>query len=470
MVGRKPKSWDVEEVRAKLEREQGSAALQIVRDFEQRLDAEYSGSTVAIQWRGSSLRTDEHATLWPWVKYGGIFYYPPVCFRVDGKIEVPFWSKGKVTTRWNTQHDRYTIRTPFTNEGKRRELRDHLNSIPGIDLQPGNPNGKSVFDLDLLQEEKALNKLVEIFRWYVDQILPHEMPSGVQQELEYRRGMWASLVDAGGPKGVDPGVLRDLSIYGGAQGVWVDKARTSNLTEDATGVTVGLLHTGTSYADDLSDDGVLYHYPTTNRPRRRDLAEIDATKAAGRLGLPVFVITYPSPGSAKRDVHLGWVESWDDLLETFLITFGDNPPISPPSEPEDRPFRLVEERRTARRQVDARVAQQRFKFEVFQWYGERCAVCVRRKRSPRPWFRLGSRRKAKKRECINSWPTKPIVSKTLKRSSNSTIRSSSAASACNASSASRSAAVEMVSDSLMSSGYPIPALRTYRFTLSGGWS
>jgi putative restriction endonuclease len=140
-------------------------------------------------------------------------------------------------------------------------------------------------------------------------------------------------------------------------------------------LTVGLLHTGSSYADDLSEDGVLYHYPSTNRPRGRDLAEIEATKGAGSAGLPVFVITYPSPGSPKRDVHLGWVEAWDDSLATFLITFGDRPPISPTTEPEDRPFRLVEERRTARRQVEARVGQQRFKFRVFKRYGERCAVC-----------------------------------------------------------------------------------------------
>lgn len=128
-------------------------------------------------------------------------------------------------------------------------------------------------------------------------------------------------------------------------------------------------------ADDLSDDGVLYHYPSTNRPSGRDLAEIEATKAAGRLGLPVFVITYPSPGSARRDVHLGWVESWDDSLETFLITFSESQPVPPVTEPEEQPFRLAEERRTTRRQVDARVGQQRFKFRVFERYGLRCAVC-----------------------------------------------------------------------------------------------
>src|SRR3712207_5106885 len=116
----------------------------------------------SIRWRGSSLRTDEHATLWPWIEYGGIFHYPPVCFRVDGKVEIPFWRMGGVTSRWNTRHDSETIRTPFDEEAKRRELRDRLNEVPRIDLKPGNPNGRSTFDLRLLQEKETFNRLIEI--------------------------------------------------------------------------------------------------------------------------------------------------------------------------------------------------------------------------------------------------------------------------------------------------------------------
>lgn len=369
------RSWESQELYATLEREHGRATLRIVKDFEQRLRNEYSGGTVTIQWRGSSLRTDEHATLWPWVEYEGILYYPPFCFRVDGKVEVPFWGMGRVTSRWNTRHDSETIRTPFDENAKRRELRDRLNEVPSINLKPGNPNGRSTFDLRLLRDRETFDRLVGVFRWYVGQIAPHGEPSEVRQEAEYRKRMWVSLLKAGGPKGVSPAILRDLGIYGGAQGVWVDKVRTGGFTVEGTGVTVGLLHTGSSYADDLSEDGVLYHYPATRRPRGRDLAEVGATKAAKRLGLPVFVITYPRPGSPSRDVHLGWVEGWDDSLETFLITFGDNPPVSPATESEEQPFRLVQERSTARRQVKARVGQQRFKFQVFQWYGEQCAVC-----------------------------------------------------------------------------------------------
>ncbi len=374
-MGADTRSWEPEEILARLERDHGPVATRIIGAFEQRLDAKYSGSAVTVQWRGSKYRKDERATLWPWIEYDGIFYYPPVGFRVDGKVEVPFRTVGRVPERWNNYHLFKTFRTPFDKEDKRRELRDHLNEIPRISLRSGSLDGRSTFDLLLLEDRDTFDKLVEVFGWYVGQIAPNEEHSGARQELEHRRGMWESLKGAGGPDGVTPGVLRDLGIYGGAQGVWVDKARTASLTEDGTGVTVGLLHTGSSYADDLSDDGVLYHYPNTNRPRGRDLAEIEATKQAGRLGLPVFVITYPSPGSAKRDVHLGWVESWNDSLETFLITFDDSPPSSSVTAPDEQPFRLVEERKTTRRQVDARVGQQRFKFLVFERYGLRCAVC-----------------------------------------------------------------------------------------------
>ena len=201
------------------------------------------------------------------------------------------------------------------------------------------------------------------------------MTERIAQELAHRRQLWRTLLATGGPTGVSPQRLRALGIYGGAQGVWVDKARTAPLTVDG-GITVGVLHTGTAYADDLSSDGVLYHYPRTQRPPGRDRAEIQATKAAGALGLPLFVMTYPSPQAATRDVHLGWVEGWDDEAQLFLITFGEAPPPRLlPDAVEASPFALVDTREPGTREVVARRGQQRFKFLVFQRYGLCCAVC-----------------------------------------------------------------------------------------------
>jgi hypothetical protein len=197
----------------------------------------------------------------------------------------------------------------------------------------------------------------------------------IQKEHKRRMDMWGRLLRSGGPTGVAPAILRELGIYGGAQGIWVDKARTGDVLPSGAGVTVGVLHTGRSYADDLAEDCIIYHYPKTRRPPGRDLAEVEATKAAGRLGLPFFVITYPSPGAATRDVRLGWVEAWDDESATFLMSFEERPPVAEASPRDEEPFQLVDERPRRRRETTIREGQQRFKFRVLQKYGPRCAAC-----------------------------------------------------------------------------------------------
>ena len=75
-------------------------------------------------------------------------------------------------------------------------------------------------------------------------------------EQERRLELWGALKNLG-PNNISARSLRDLGVYGGAQGIWIDKARTGNLAPD--GLTVGLLHTGRHYPDDLSEDGLIYH-------------------------------------------------------------------------------------------------------------------------------------------------------------------------------------------------------------------
>jgi hypothetical protein len=53
----------------------------------------------------------------------------------------------------------------------------------------------------------------------------------------------------------------------------VNKEITGGLTPVAQGVAVPVLHNGASYPDDLSEDGLIYHFPATNRARRRDEAD-----------------------------------------------------------------------------------------------------------------------------------------------------------------------------------------------------
>lgn len=174
---------------------------------------------------------------------------------------------------------------------------------------------------------------------------------------------------------IEPGTVRDFGAYGGGQGIWMDSART-RLLEDR-GITVGVLHTGLHYPDDLTEEGVLYHYPHTNRSPGRDQAEIAATKAAAEHRVPVFVISHPVRNASRRHVHLGWVEGWDDDSEMFLITFTEAAPteLLDADHSEKQEFRLTGNRsHRASRNVRVRPGQSRFKFRVFQRYGARCPL------------------------------------------------------------------------------------------------
>ncbi|GAB3479325.1 hypothetical protein GCM10027521_14300 [Amycolatopsis cihanbeyliensis] len=200
-------------------------------------------------------------------------------------------------------------------------------------------------------------------------------PSTVDGERVWRLAVQAHLQATAGDASLEPKTLRSLGVYGGAQGVWVDSRRTQKL--DSRGITVGLLHTGLHYADDFTDKDVLYHYPRTNRQPGRDRSEIEATKAAGQLRIPVFVISHPAPRSPRRKVQLGWVEGWDDDSELFLITFRWQAPTdlldTDRSDEEDFNLRGAGHRRKMR-SVSERSGQSQFKLKVLQRYGPRCPL------------------------------------------------------------------------------------------------
>jgi hypothetical protein len=195
---------------------------------------------------------------------------------------------------------------------------------------------------------------------------------------EYRRRtrMWSKLRKAGGPLSVSAGQLRDLRIYGGGQGIWVDKATTGSVSPDGSGVAVGLLHTG-EYSNGLFSDGAIYRYPRTTRPPGRDLHEVNAVKNAGLLGLPVFVVTATGPARSLRDVRLGWVEDWDDAGMAFLVTFGTiRRPVPCVAKDHGRLFSPVEPPGDRLPKAPRRTSSEaRFRFGVFRRCGRQCAVC-----------------------------------------------------------------------------------------------
>lgn len=196
----------------------------------------------------------------------------------------------------------------------------------------------------------------------------------VEAERALREELWSNL-QVEGAEALEPARIRELGVYGGAQGIWVDKARTGDLTSDGVGIAVSVLHTGQSYADDLSEDSLLYHYPRTKRPASRDAGEVQALKWAGQLGLPVFAIL-PSPaGSSRRAVRLSWVEDSDDDGRVFLLSLHDKPVDGQGTELEEEPFFLTANAEEKKVLAKQRRGQPKFHLRVIQRYGARCAVC-----------------------------------------------------------------------------------------------
>lgn len=202
----------------------------------------------------------------------------------------------------------------------------------------------------------------------------HQKDADHATEFLRRESMWNGIISGGGPHDVTAGLIRQLGIYSGARGIYINQEITKSVNAPS-GVAVSFLHTGKSYADDLTENGVLYHYPRTKKPGH-DKIEIAAAKEAYRAGLPVFVI---GPGSklSKRSVYRGYVERYDDELGALLITFtsGELPPAPPVGENE-APFSLTDDdsqRTYSLRQT--RPNQARCAMKVFQRYGRACAVC-----------------------------------------------------------------------------------------------
>lgn len=200
-------------------------------------------------------------------------------------------------------------------------------------------------------------------------------PTTVEGERAWRLAVWSHLQLTEDLSQVPPGVLRAFGVYGGGQGIWMDKARTDAVHEG--GITMGVLHTGAHYPDEISDNDVIYHYPTTGRGPGRDESEVAATKAAATLKLPIFVIAKPTPRSSVRIVRLAWVEGWEERSRIFLISFGDSRPehLLTEDHSDNQPFSLTGNRsRSSRRNVRERPGQRRFKLRVFQRYGPRCPL------------------------------------------------------------------------------------------------
>ena len=142
----------------------------------------------------------------------------------------------------------------------------------------------------------------------------------IKQEIERRRRLFNAITYVDIAVGVTAGQLRELGIYSGAAGVWVNTALTKGIVSDNAGVAVSIMHTGKDYSDDFSDQGINYDFPATKRNGSHDQNEIQALKNCYEAKIPLFVIS-KSANKKLRDVHIGRIKKFDIQQNKAYIKF-----------------------------------------------------------------------------------------------------------------------------------------------------
>jgi len=146
----------------------------------------------------------------------------------------------------------------------------------------------------------------------------------VAAEIAWRHATYEYLTKTYEPGMIPKKELRELGAYGGAAGFWGDKERTGSIVPP-NGLCIGILHTGKSYADDVTSDHIFYHYPSTGRSGSTDANEVDAARSALTLRVPVFVIL-PGKLPSTREVRLGWFIADAPDESVFVVEFADSDP------------------------------------------------------------------------------------------------------------------------------------------------
>lgn len=198
--------------------------------------------------------------------------------------------------------------------------------------------------------------------------------TAIEDERDWRQLLWEELGGADFESQVSPQRLRDLGIYGGQQGIWVDKNRTQSILNDKFGIAVSVIHKGDRYPDDFDETGVIYHYPNTDRPRSRDLGEVEAVKNCSRYNLPIFVIRVSLENSRSRDVFIGYVTYWDDESEVFIIEFGERV-VGDIDQADEKNFQVKDDVETRIYVTRTQSRDAGFRIASLRRYGTKCAVC-----------------------------------------------------------------------------------------------
>ncbi len=197
--------------------------------------------------------------------------------------------------------------------------------------------------------------------------------TSVEEEILWREAVWAEMQNHPEWPDLPARFLNELRVYRGQAGIWHDVKTTSRLATH--GIAVSILHTGRHYDDDLYDDGIIYHYPTTNRSGSTDANQVEAVKEAGRAQIPVFVIV---DHRDRKRVRRAYVRDFDESSRIFSLryesVFDTELNIEIDHDGKEKPFEIVVKRNLSDQQVARLERSSCFKFDAIKRFSGHCAV------------------------------------------------------------------------------------------------
>ena len=178
-------------------------------------------------------------------------------------------------------------------------------------------------------------------------------------------------------------VRKITKIHRGERGIYRDLNKTKKLSF-TDGLCQSVLDTAEKYDDILTDTHLTYHYPTTTHVTR-DEGEINSLKLSHKYNIPIFVVLGLGKDKSKKEIRLGYVQSYNDSQKSFLIEFKiEKKQIVIPKEEiieiqttDEKKLELFNSNRKRKTTTSSTRGnnQPKFSSDLFKYYENKCAVC-----------------------------------------------------------------------------------------------
>lgn len=178
-------------------------------------------------------------------------------------------------------------------------------------------------------------------------------------------------------------VRKVIKIHRGERGIYRDLAKTKKLSFN-DGLCQSVLDTAEKYDDVLTETHLTYHYPDTSHVTR-DEGEINSLKLSHKYNIPIFVVLGLGKDKSKKEIRLGYVQSFNDHQRTFLIEFKiEKNQVAVPKEEviekekvDEKELELFNSNRKRKLTTSTSRGnnQPKFSSDLFKYYENKCAVC-----------------------------------------------------------------------------------------------